>query len=126
MHQQPRREGTKGKRVAGLIVVSCFLVLFQISGFQITHFAKSLVNQKRNFPESQEMFLKRFLSAATFTALLFDPNLFNRQVLAVDRSKFRTCEQTGFCRRHRREDFAPPKFEVVPGSAQTQDGTFSA
>ena len=34
--------------------------------------------------------------------------------LAVDRSKFRTCQQTSFCRRHR--DFQAPTFRLLPDS----------
>lgn len=37
-------------------------------------------------------------------------------VAAVDRSKFRTCKDTGFCRRHRAPAPAPPKFKVLRDS----------
>ena len=35
-------------------------------------------------------------------------------VESVDRSKFRTCKDTGFCRRHRGS--VPPKFKVLRSS----------
>jgi len=35
---------------------------------------------------------------------------------AVDRSKFRTCKDTGFCRRHRSPESPPPQFKLLAGS----------
>lgn len=39
---------------------------------------------------------------------------------AVDRSKFRTCYDTGFCRRHRSPEEAPQKFRVLKGSVSSR------
>ena len=36
--------------------------------------------------------------------------------LAVDRTKFRTCKDTGFCRRHRSSNVAEPQFRVLKES----------
>ena len=45
---------------------------------------------------------------------------------AVDRSKFRSCAQAGFCRRHR-DVSSEPELRVVPGSVKlTAPGQLSA
>jgi len=59
------------------------------------------------------MLFKRWLGAAAFISF---GSLFSVKVQAVDHSKFRTCDQTGFCRRNRKQDFKRGQFEVVPGS----------
>jgi hypothetical protein len=42
--------------------------------------------------------------------------LLMRPAAAVDRTKFRTCHDTGFCRRYRAPESPPPKFKVLKES----------
>ncbi|ETN85648.1 hypothetical protein NECAME_16707 [Necator americanus] len=46
-------------------------------------------------------------------------------VIAVDRLKFKACEQSGFCRRQRAVN-SPTGYEVVKGTAKFNDTAFSA
>jgi len=56
-------------------------------------------------------------TGAMMLARLFAGLLAFTPVNAVDRSKFRTCKDTGFCRRHR--SAAEPKFSVLKDSVVT-------
>eukprot|EP00617_Octactis_speculum_P024935 CAMPEP_0185770024 /NCGR_PEP_ID=MMETSP1174-20130828/57134_1 /TAXON_ID=35687 /ORGANISM="Dictyocha speculum, Strain CCMP1381" /LENGTH=931 /DNA_ID=CAMNT_0028455309 /DNA_START=42 /DNA_END=2837 /DNA_ORIENTATION=+ len=44
---------------------------------------------------------------------------FSSSVFSVDQSKFRTCKETGFCRRNRNRPGPPPQFSVLPSSVAT-------
>ena len=44
---------------------------------------------------------------------------------AVDRSKFRTCQDAGFCRRHRSKT-AEPEFRVLPATVAEAGGLLAA
>jgi hypothetical protein len=39
-----------------------------------------------------------------------------QQVASVDRSKFRTCDQTAFCRRNRNPEIPPPPYHIMKES----------
>ena len=57
-------------------------------------------------------------SAKGLAALL----LLVSEVVGVDHAKFRTCQQTGFCRRHRVEE-KPRPYVVAPGSLAVDAGS---
>lgn len=63
------------------------------------------------------MVLSRLFTFALFVQCI-------QQVVSVDRSKFRTCEQTAFCRRNRNPDSSPPSYHVMKQSIESseQDG----
>ena len=47
-------------------------------------------------------------------------------VSSVDHSKFKTCEQSGFCRRNRDLQAGQSKWELDPSTVQSADGTVEA
>ena len=64
--------------------------------------------------------MKKFLAFLVALTVLLSVM---RQTEGVDRSKFRTCADTGFCRRHRGDSFKPSSYSLdVDSVTQTSEG----
>lgn len=65
-------------------------------------------------PQTMAMTRLHFVSFVVFVQCMF------QQVVSVDRSKFRTCDQTAFCRRNRSPRDVLPSYHVMKESIKPQ------